>query len=247
MFTNYLTHPLIIIGMHRSGTTMVADALNKAGVFMGVFREHNGEALHFLSLNQQMLWAAGGDWLSPVEPAEAHDKSLPANEIYAEHIKSPSANYWRLRFLNNRRWGWKDPRNTFTLPLWLKRFPNARVLHVVRDGRAVALSLNSRNRVTGEVFNERLNHLEFCFKLWENYVQQGLSCKEILPKNNYLQISYEDLVAVDPKVVLPLDHFTGVHIADFLHASSHPRQTFPNLLNDLAGKSEVFKSLGYTV
>jgi hypothetical protein len=247
MFTNHINHPLIIIGMHRSGTTMVAEALNKAGVFMGAFREHNGEALHFLSLNQQMLWAAGGDWLLPVVPGSEHDKTLPPNEIYAEHIKSPSANEKRLRLFNNVRWGWKDPRNTFTLPLWVKRFPEARVLHMVRDGRAVAMSLQTRNQVVGEVFDERLGDIEFCFKLWETYVQQGIRCRELVPKNNFLQINYEDVVAVDPKAVLPIDHFTGVHVADFLNARNWPKQDFSEELNALAAKSEVFAELGYRI
>jgi hypothetical protein len=247
MFTNHIHHPLIIIGMHRSGTTMLADTLNKAGVFMGAFREQNGEALHFLSLNQQMLWAAGADWLTPVVPSPEHDKTLSPNLIYAEHIKSPTANYARLRWFINVRWGWKDPRNTFTLPLWLARFPQARVLHVVRDGRAVALSLQTRNTVAGEVFDTRLNDLDFCFKLWETYVAQAMSYRDVLPKNNYLQISYEDLIAVDPKVVLPLDHFTGVHIADYLNARSRSKQIFPEGLNALAQTSGVFKALGYTV
>ncbi len=32
-----------------------------------------------------------------------------------------------------KAWGWKDPRNTFTLPMWLSIFPKARVLHVLRN------------------------------------------------------------------------------------------------------------------
>ena len=38
-------------------------------------------------------------------------------------------------------WGWKDPRNTFTLPLWIELFPDAKVIHVVRHGVDVAGSL----------------------------------------------------------------------------------------------------------
>lgn len=31
-------------------------------------------------------------------------------------------------------WGWKDPRNVYTLGLWLIQFPNARVIHIIRSG-----------------------------------------------------------------------------------------------------------------
>jgi hypothetical protein len=47
-----------------------------------------------------------------------------------------------LRF--DRPWGWKDPRNTLLLRPWLEVFPEAKVVHVVRNGVEVALSLARR-------------------------------------------------------------------------------------------------------
>ena len=38
-------------------------------------------------------------------------------------------------------WGWKDPRNVFTLPLWLRVFPEAKIIYIVRNGVDVAASL----------------------------------------------------------------------------------------------------------
>jgi hypothetical protein len=43
-------------------------------------------------------------------------------------------------------WGWKDPRNSITLPVWLKLFPDARVIHIVRNGVDVAESLYRRQQ-----------------------------------------------------------------------------------------------------
>ena len=106
MLTNTINTPIIVIGMHRSGTTLVAEALNKSGIFMGVFREHNGEALHFLSLNQQILAAAGADWINPSTPKNDQDLPFTANQLYAEHIKAVSQNPWRLRACHAMRWGW---------------------------------------------------------------------------------------------------------------------------------------------
>ena len=244
MIQRQIHRPLIIIGMHRSGTTLVADALNSAGVFMGVFREHNGEALHFLSLNQQMLAAAGADWLNPVVPAKEADKTLPACQIFAEHIKSPSSNPLRLRLMHNLKWGWKDPRNTFTLPRWLERFPQAKVLHVIRDGRAVAMSLKVRNQVKGEVYDARLNDLAFNLSLWEKYVEKGISYKNELGKN-YHEVKYEDIVAGDSGTLSELEKFTHAHLSKHLHVKNFAKRTFPPELEELAGKSELLKKLGY--
>lgn len=230
--------------MHRSGTTMVAEALNAAGICMGVFREHNGEALHFLSLNQQMLAAAGADWLRPKVPESQHDSTLPAATIYAEHIKSPTSALWRLRAFGNNRWGFKDPRTTFTLPLWLPHFPNAKVLHVVRNGCVVAESLKRRNKVQGEVFNEQLNDLTFNFRLWEQYVAQAESFQPQL-KSRFLRIRYEDLISGKREVYAALNTFVGADVVAHLYLKNSAPYAHNALLEDLAAKSEWMKRLGY--
>jgi hypothetical protein len=43
-------------------------------------------------------------------------------------------------------WGWKDPRNIFLLPLWLDIFPDAKIIHVFRNGVDVAYSLAQREK-----------------------------------------------------------------------------------------------------
>jgi len=49
-------------------------------------------------------------------------------------------------FSMSQAWGWKDPRNTFTLPFWLDIFPQAKIVHIVRHGVDVGLSLQKRER-----------------------------------------------------------------------------------------------------
>src|SRR5205085_1459924 len=39
-------------------------------------------------------------------------------------------------------WGWKEPRSIYLLPFYRRRMPDLRFLHVVRDGRDMALSSN---------------------------------------------------------------------------------------------------------
>jgi hypothetical protein len=89
-------------------------------------------------------------------------------------------------------WGWKDPRNTLTLPLWLKLFPNARVVHVIRNGINAALSLWRRSKISGEGAPQCLE-LDYCFSLWEKYVAEGIKWKTILG-DRYMEIYYEDLL-----------------------------------------------------
>ncbi len=246
MIRNHIIKPIIIIGMHRSGTTMLANALNQAGINMGVVRDHNGEAMHFLSLNQQMLWAENASWLDPKVPSAQNNKTIAYHDIYAEHLKLLSANRLRLRLLNNIPWGWKDPRNTFTLVHWLSVFPKAKVIHVVRDGRDVALSLNVRNSVDGEVYDPRLDDLNFDFKLWETYVQEGLRWEEKLGKQ-ILRVRYEDLIELKPVTLKRVDAFTNKKVSKFLTPFSQKEKVYPDQLNKIAAESLLFSTLGYRI
>ncbi len=179
---------------------------------MGVFKDHNYEALHFLSLNQQSLWACGGGWLEPKVPTELYWKTLPAKELYFEHFRVQGRlARWQL-LLSQPSWGWKDPRNTFTLPMWLDLFPKARVLHVYRDRAAIARSLQKRNQIKGEVFDERLNDMEFNLALVDKYQQQAFSYKDSLG-DRYAEISYEQITAGDRAAIGALEKFCGKKLA----------------------------------
>lgn len=227
--------------MHRSGTGMVADALNDAGICMGVFREHNGEALHFLSLNQQMMLSHHSDWLNP-KPIDGFKVKLTPQELFAEHIKCRYHTPWRLRLLNSQKWGWKDPRNTFTLGSWMQIFPKAKVLHVLRDGRAVAASLMQRNQITSEVNDPRLNSASFCFGLWEKYEEQAFSFREI---PCFFTVKYEDIVEGNEKTLRKLREFCEVDVKFF--PKQNKTKLFSNELNELAIRSEIFKKTGYSI
>ena len=58
-------NPVIIIGMNRSGTSMIVQKLKEMGVFMGATLEVNNEATLFLELNDWLLAQCQGGWYSP--------------------------------------------------------------------------------------------------------------------------------------------------------------------------------------
>lgn len=148
--------PVIIIGMHRSGTSMVTRLLEDMGLFIGTRTDKNHEAVPFLLANRWLMRKAGARWdrPEPVDELLAHPW-LP--DAYAATLTRfvegpPSAlylgfrRYIKYRSLRavDRPWGWKDPRNTYTLPVWLDVFPDSRVIHVTRHGVDVAQSLAAR-------------------------------------------------------------------------------------------------------
>lgn len=148
--------PIIIAGMHRSGTSVLTSILDELGLFAGKKLDANHEATFFVHLNNWLLRQAGATWDRPeaFEEFLMHEDLVAARIQQLEHLLStPRAieflglrNYLALGDIKNMSepWGWKDPRNTFTLPLWLKIFPNAKLLVIHRHGVDVAKSLATR-------------------------------------------------------------------------------------------------------
>ena len=149
--------PLIVTGMHRSGTSMLSRLLDRLGVFQGHdVRGGNHEAALFYTINEWLLRQAGAAW----------DRPLPVNDLTADpnlvaltaryvgkHLESAQlVDYLGpTRWVRHRRlanlpmpWGFKDPRTVFTLPVWFELFPDARVLYIHRNGVDVAASLERR-------------------------------------------------------------------------------------------------------
>jgi hypothetical protein len=127
---------------------------------------------------------------------------------YAAVRKHP-AGWWPLLF--DKRWGWKDPRNTFTLGSWLQLFPKLHAVHIYRNGLDVARSLYARNAMLqpgSKWHSTALMDLTACFDLWERYVLQAMAWKKTLG-HRFTAVRYEDLVALKPECVEKLESCTG--------------------------------------
>jgi hypothetical protein len=153
--------------MHRSGTSLVSGLLSCMGAYMDpdwpcagdgeaivppgplLRRNGYGEAAAFRLLNERLMSSAGADWDNPDPFLAIRDRALFASRSL---LAIQSATFGSLRRGYLRRatqphpatWGWKDPRNSLTLPYWLHAFPDARVIHVRRDAGRVADSLIRR-------------------------------------------------------------------------------------------------------
>jgi|TARA_R110002072_G_scaffold199399_2_gene356981 hypothetical protein len=194
--------------MHRSGTSLLAKVLEKGGIFMGVFKDPNFEAIHFLSENQKTLQAAGGSWLDPLVPSKEHWTTFSSELLYYEHFQLNG----RIQKWKNKRknpdWGFKDPRNSFTLNMWLHKYPKAKVIFIKRDVESVTKSLQRRNKKEGEVYDERLESQNFCNDLWLKYTEQCQSYKSSL-EDRMLILEYDDLIQLNTQSIKRLENFTG--------------------------------------
>lgn len=148
--------PIIVIGAHRSGTTMVAESLSAMGLFMGKDLVGHHESYFFEQRNDLLLKACNGGWDNPEAivglwqhpPTRARISQMLRDDLKSAHMLlflGPGRyRKYRSAFNLDFPWGWKDPRNSILLPLWLEIFPQARVIHVLRNGVDVAASLARR-------------------------------------------------------------------------------------------------------
>ncbi|MHC1743084.1 MAG: sulfotransferase [Syntrophobacteraceae bacterium] len=150
--------PLIIIGMHRSGTSMITGMLEEMGLCLGKGKEsgNNREHPFFVEINEWLLDQCNGSWRNP-EPIAALLGQADLRELVADYLGFYMKTSRAISFLGwggylrygtparlDMPWGWKDPRNTYTLPIWMDLFPDARVVHIIRHGVDVANSMKVR-------------------------------------------------------------------------------------------------------
>lgn len=141
--------PLAIVGMHRSGTSMLTRMLNLVGLELGPAEKLMGPAfdnpegfwenLEFVHINELLLHAFGGSWSAPPEWPEDWVADSRLDEIRRAAAALPAK-------MNLREpWGWKDPRTTVTIAFWRSLWPNLRVVLCVRNPLEVACSLARRD------------------------------------------------------------------------------------------------------
>ncbi len=196
--------PFFVVGAPRSGNTLLRILLDR----------HPGVALppesHFIT----RLFARRGRYgdTGRIEKKESFLRDLAADRwfqrwdvgidaveqelawvsrpTFRQAIEAPFRAYARRE--GKPRWGDKTPSYVQHLPLLAHLFPEARFVHIVRDGRDVALALLDRWR--------RLRGPATAAYIWHAHVSAGRAAAQSLA-GRYMEVRYEALVA-DPEGML---------------------------------------------
>lgn len=108
------------------------------------------------------------------------------------------------------RWGDKTPYYVLHMSALLNWWPDAQFIHIVRDGRDVALSLFGRKHDFG-VFNTY-----FAARYWAQYVETGHEQGTTMPEGRYLEIRYEDLLTDQRATLMKVCTFLNVDFVESL-------------------------------
>ena len=144
--------PICVIGMHRSGTSMVTRLLRLCGLDLGPDgtimgasagnAEGHFEHLGFVELNDALLEHFGGSWDYPPALEAGWERDPSLNNLTRQ------ARVLIETFSGRAGWGWKDPRTTLLLPFWRQLIPNMRYVICLRSPLEVARSLAERDRMS---------------------------------------------------------------------------------------------------
>jgi len=193
--TSLRPEPFFIVGMQRSGTTMLRLMLNahrslcvpfESGFIQGVYKDLSkyGDLSVRENATACLTDICQRDMPKRGKLIEDPERVL-AHEIrgYADLVRAIFEEYANRR--GKLRWGDKTPTHVVDLDLLWSLFPGCRVIHVVRDGRDVALSLLATEWGS--------NNLLKIADDWRWKTLLGHKMGAFLGEQ-YLEIRYEDLV-----------------------------------------------------
>ena len=116
--------PIVVVGMYRSGTSMVARCLTELGAYFGSQEAHfptdqynqGGyfEIVEMMELNRKVLGYFGMQHMR-IEDIPDHWNSLPEADLLTEDVVAMMSK----QFEGQPRWGFKEPQVTPLLPIYL--------------------------------------------------------------------------------------------------------------------------------
>ncbi len=222
-FENEIQGPFPILCRGHSGGRLACEAYIRNGIKMGIVHKEKKDT-DSLDINNPFIRKI-------ILNAFNYEKQNFMEKIYHQHLmKQCIKEYHKNEIHSVAPFGWKLGLTTFTMPVVFDSFPNAKVLHIIRDGRDVMLSrLNARignfddpiNRttvfgdkkvteyrgmqLTRDAIEKYRNELEMMH--WVTAVKYGIKGRKY--KDRYLEIKYENMC------VKPVETFSEVF--DFLN------------------------------
>ncbi len=205
---HFAKHALIVIGMHRSGTSATTGALRCLGVQLGrkLYSGHKNinakgyfEHSDIADTNEEALLAMGSAWDDIFLKPDAWWKQ-PVLDAYASRIRG----FIRRDFSTSPLWAVKDPRVCRMLPWWLDILSTEGVspkfLFVVRSPEAVFRSLERRDGFSRDK----------AYLLWSLHYLEAERCSR----------GY-------PRTFMDFDSFLDAPRAQFERVSQQLELTFP--------------------
>ena len=206
--------PVFVLGSPRSGTTLLYHMLLSAGNF-AVYRAES-EVLHLLEprfgdlsveknkkrlmqewVNTRLFKATGLDFAPLAERVMSECRN---GGDFLRIVMEETA-----RRQGVERWAECTPDHLLFLPRIKQTIPDALVIHIIRDGRDVALSMERQNYPRKLPWDRKARRMAAGL-YWEWMICKGREHGRALGAD-YMEVHYEDLVSRPQKVLDQLSPF----------------------------------------
>ncbi len=210
------TAPVFVLGSPRSGTTLLYDMLLSAGGFAVYLAESN--VFNVLAPNfgdlrvrrnrRRLLDAWLGSKLFRASGLQRHE----VEQQVLEHCHG-AGDFLRVvmdgiaRRQGMQRWAENSPEGILHLPRIKTHIPEALVIHIIRDGRDVAMSLNRTRYLHPIPWQDRIS-LVGAAVYWEWIVGRGRHYGRQLG-SDYMEVHFEDLVSAPRELLKKIGAFIG--------------------------------------
>jgi hypothetical protein len=207
--------PIFVVGVHRSGTTLLRFMLNSnprlyippESDFIPRFfgRDPHGalsqrrvaQLLDGIFARYRLVKEWQGMPPDPEEFAAEMSEATPAaflDTLYSRYAHQKGA----------ERWGDKTPIYASYMDLLAAIFPTAQFVHIIRDGRDVALSMLDK-------WGDKEFHVDLYFaaRNWRRRIHHAQASGAALGPERYYEMRYEALVEDPERELRPLCQFLG--------------------------------------
>lgn len=178
--------PIFLVGCQRSGTTVLRLILDSHSNISC------GPETRFLSSLRSIV---DEDWRRLSQFGFSQEDWLRRIADFFDGVQS---DYARTR--GKKRWADKTPQYAMSLGFITKVFPEAQIVHVIRDGRDVVVSHRKRFGYWSAVK---------CVVKWPRYIVTAQAVGRSLPPEQYLELRYEQLVDDPERTTRRLTKFLG--------------------------------------
>lgn len=218
-----------VVGVGRSGTSLLVKLLSSMGVYFGVTEHLRGyeptEHRGFREINAAILERFGGSSdQPPLQILHTGWERLAC----LDDLKDRARRLIHQEFRAAQIWGWKTPSTVWVLPFWQSLFPEMTYILCVRNPLDVARSYQRFRRFP----------LQKTMSLW--LLGTALAIEQTRPQNR-LTVIYEDLLTSPDRELHRLARFLGLgdlssearrHTESMLRADLwHHRSAFSELLS----------------